>query len=130
MTTQNIAVEETTKIEEISIIKEIPNTIINKQEIENSDLIKKINETQNNTEFLKNKTDIVQGNKTINFTSIFQFVKTKLEKNFKQKRDRNLYIISISIIASIIVVIFIICLCRFLRKRSKFVILIEEQSKK
>ena len=123
-------IKEASHKEEISIIKEIPNTIINKQEIENSDLIKKINETQNNTEFLKNKTDIVQGNKTINFTSIFQFVKTKLEKNFKQKRDRNLYIISISIIASIIVVIFIICLCRFLRKRSKFVILIEEQSKK
>ena len=134
MTTQNIEVEETAKKEEISITKEIPSTIINKQEIqnleiENSDLIKKNNETQNNKELLMNKADIIQGNKTINFTSTFQFVKTKLEKIFKQKRQRNLFIISISIIASICVVIFIICLCRFLKKRKKFVKLAEEQSK-
>ena len=123
-----------TKEDEISITKETPSTIINKQEIqnleiENLDLIKKNNETQNNIEFLINKADIIQGNKTINFTSTFQFVKTKLEKIFKQKRQRNLFIISISIIVSIIAIIFIICLYRFLKKKRKFVKLAEEQSK-
>ena len=57
-------------------------------------------------------------------------MKTKLKKIFKQKRDKNLYIILISIVVSIIAIIFIICLYRYLlKRRKKFIRLAEEKNK-
>ena len=57
-------------------------------------------------------------------------MKTKLKKIFKQKRDKNLYIILISIVVSIIAIIFIICLYRcLLKRRKKFIRLAEEKNK-
>ena len=137
--TQMIEVEETIKkevIKEETETMKIQSTIIHKKEtqnleIENSVLVEESKEIHNNTNILNNnKTGIIQEQKAINFNSTFQLVKTKLKKIFKQKRDKNLYIILISIVVSIIAIIFIICLYRcLLKRRKKFIRLAEEKNK-
>ena len=131
-------IKETTQKEEISTTQKIDKESLTQKnepeqnlEIENSVLVEESKEIHNNTNILNNnKTGIIQEQKAINFNSTFQLVKTKLKKIFKQKRDKNLYIILISIVVSIIAIIFIICLYRcLLKRRKKFIRLAEEKNK-
>ena len=150
-TIQKIEIQETTKKEEIpSTVKiekttkneEIINNQIPKKETERIEVVntesatnkeektKEKEETENNLEPITNLTDIINNQELLQSNSTFQRAKTKLKKFFKQEKDLNLYIILISIVFSIVAIIFFVFLCRYLaKKKRKFIRLNEEQSK-
>ena len=87
-------------------------------------------ETEKNIVQLNNLTNITQTQELIQQNSTFAKVKMKLKKFFKQESDVNLYIILVSIISTIILIIFFAVLIKYLvKKKRKFMKLSEEPSK-
>ena len=138
--TQKIEIIETTKKEEnppsqkMEATVNIQKTLNNQISMRETEKIKETEEEKEtliNNEFKSDLSDIIENQELIHRNSTFQKAKIKLKQFFKQDSDLNLYIILISIIVTIIAIIFFACLLRYLAKRRrKFIRLTEEQSKK
>ena len=126
--------EVTTKINEISTTQmpkketeriEVINAETTIKKEENTD---KIKETEIQIEQKNNLTEIIQNQEISSKNST---LKSKLKKFFKKDSDLNLFIVLISIFASIFFIIVFVCLCIYLsKKKKKFIRLSEEQKKR
>jgi hypothetical protein len=130
---------ETTNIEDISTIQNIEeisttqnveettNNIFPEKSIKIEEETFKVKESEIQIEPKNNMTSLVQNQK---IPSKHSTLKTQLKKFFEKKSNLKLFIIIISILASVFFIILFVCLFRYLsKKKKKFIKLSEERSK-
>ena len=130
---------ETTNIEDISTIQNIEeisttqnveettNNIFPEKSIKIEEETFKVKEIEIQIEPKNNMTSLVQNQK---IPSKHPTLKTQLKKFFEKKSNLKLFIIIISILASVFFIILFVCLFRYLsKKKKKFIKLSEERSK-